>query len=142
MLDVRAKFPFEDGAFDLILATMVFNEVSNSGIKKGLFECQRVLSESGNLLVTVMHPEFIDNLAKRQLLRRDRQGLLTMSGTDGIRLPVVRRSTDVYKKMLEQCNFQYEVEDVIPTSKVLNAKPGLRKAGNVPVALVFDCVRS
>lgn len=141
VLDIRAEFPFEDSAFDLILSTMVFNEVSSQGIKRALAECLRILAVGGVLLLTVIHPEFINSLAKRDLLRRDRRGVLTMPGTDSIRLPVVKRSTETYKRLLEQIGFQYEVEDVFPTQKVLNAKPGLRKTGGVPLALVFRCTK-
>jgi SAM-dependent methyltransferase len=137
VLDIRAKFPFEDGAFDVILSTMALNEVSDSGVKRALTECHRVLSDDGILLITVTHPDFINSLAKRGMLQRDRKDILTMPSTDGMRLPVIKRSTETYKKLLEQTEFQYETEDVFPTQKVLNAKPGLRKAGNVPLALIF-----
>lgn len=140
-LDVRSRFPFGDDGFDLILATMVFNEVSNQGLKSALAECLRILETSGMLLFTVTHPEFIDSLAKRDLLRKDRRGVLTMPGTDGLRLPVMKRTTEAYKDLLEQTGFQYEAEAVFPTQKVLNAKPGLRKAGNVPIALVCSCIK-
>ena len=39
-LDVRSPFPFEDAGFDLILATMIFNEVSTGGLRRALIECR------------------------------------------------------------------------------------------------------
>lgn len=81
-LDIRREFPFGVREFDLILATMVFNEVSDSSLKKALRECRRVLSEAGVLLFTVTHPQFVESLRKREQTKRDRNGLLTMPGAD------------------------------------------------------------
>src|SRR5437879_6741207 len=47
MLDVRRRFPFDDTSFDLVLASMVFNEVGSSDFKRALRECWRVLSSDG-----------------------------------------------------------------------------------------------
>jgi SAM-dependent methyltransferase len=61
-LDVANPFPFADGQFDLILASMLFNEVPARGFKKALSECRRVLSRDGLFLMAVTHPDFIAGL--------------------------------------------------------------------------------
>lgn len=141
LLDVRAKFPFPDEAFNLILATMVFNEVSTAGVRKALSECHRVLSGAGSLVMTVTHPSFIKSLSERGLLSRDAKGTLTMPGVDGLRLPVVKRSERKYKLLLKEVGFSYYDNNVSATREVLNLKPGLRKTGGVPLALVFNCTK-
>ncbi len=138
-VDVRAGFPFDSGSFDLILATMVFNEVSDSAMKKALSECRRVLGETGTLLLTVTHPRFVESLHRRGETRQDRNGLLTMPAADGIRLPIFRRSQERYEAMLRRAGFMFESHDVHALPEVLREKPGLRSAGNVPLALVFRC---
>ena len=141
-LDVRARFPFGDGDFDLILATMVFNEVSVGGMRRALAECRRVLVEPGRLLVTVTHPTFVQSLSKRGLLHRQGKGPLTLPSAGGLRLPVVMRSQDDYERLLRQSGFCWESEDVFGTPEVRNTKPGLRQAGNIPLALVFGCTKA
>ncbi|MEQ8784794.1 MAG: class I SAM-dependent methyltransferase [Pirellulaceae bacterium] len=138
-LDVRAPFPFDDGAFDLVLATMVFNEITTAGVRRALGECRRVLHPSGRLLATVLHPEFVASLAKRGELRRERGRQMTMPGADGIRLPVVVRKQEAYERLLQASGFSWESEDVYATEEVLRAKPGLSGSNNVPLALIFDC---
>jgi SAM-dependent methyltransferase len=141
-LDVRRPFPFADHQFDLILASMVFNEVSTGVFQNALRECRRVLSSQGRFLMAVVHPDFVGNLQKRQLLRRTREGVLTMPGAGSFRVPVVRRSCQVYRSSLKEAGFEFEEEDVFPTTEVLNVKSALRKAGRVPLALVLDCTKS
>ena len=62
-----------------------------------------------------------------------------MPGPEGLRLPIVERSVEDYEGFLRECGFTYESEDIFPSAEVLNKKPGLRKAGGVPVALLFNC---
>jgi ubiquinone/menaquinone biosynthesis C-methylase UbiE len=142
ILDVRRKFPFDNDTFDLILVTMVFNEISTGGVKKALSECRRVLSNDGVLLITVTHPTFIENLSKRGILRRSKAGMLTMPGSGELRLPVFKRSVDQYTTLLTKSGFDFEADDVFATEQVLNAKPGLRNVAGIPLALVFKCVKS
>jgi len=141
-LDVRAEFPFETGGFDLVLATMVFNEVSTGGLRRALGECRRVSQPTGRLLATVLHPEFVSSLAKRGELRRERGRQLTMPGADGMRLPVVVRKQEIYERLLRASGFSWKAEDVYATPEVLRVKPGLRGSKNVPLALIFDCSSS
>ncbi len=120
---------------------MVFNEISNKDFKAALQECYRVLTDQGVLLVTVTHPDFIFNLQKRNLLKLTKERVLTMPGSGSLRLPVVIRTVEQYRKYLTEVGFQYEEERVYPTKEVLNVKVGLRNTGWVPVALVFKCCK-
>lgn len=139
VLNVVKPFPFAGQAFDCILATMLFNEVSTPGLRKALAECDRVLSPGGRLLITVSHPDFVNGLRKRKLLKRNERGVLTMPGSGRLRLPVVVRKTEVYRRVLGESGFEFDEASVYPSREVLNAKPGLRYAGNIPLALMFRC---
>jgi len=141
-MDVRQRFPFEENYFDLILASMIFNEVSTRGFRQALAECHRVLSPEGSFLMTVTHPDFVHSLHKGGTLKRTKAGVLTMPSGGSLRLPVVVRSVEAYRSGLAEAGFWLEEEEVYPTDEVLNAKPGLRYAGDVPLALVFKCGRS
>ncbi|MGD0174590.1 MAG: class I SAM-dependent methyltransferase [Anaerolineales bacterium] len=141
-LDVAKPFPFADGQIDLILASMIFNEVHASGFTKALAECHRVLSRDGLLLIAVTHPDFISGLQKRGLLKTTREGKPTMPGSGSLRLPVVIRSLGNYRKGLQEAGFQYQEEEGCPTPEVITLQTGLRKAWKVPVALVFTCTKS
>ncbi len=141
ILNVARKFPFADESFDLILATMVFNEVPTGVLRKALAESRRVLAKDGLLLITITHPDFVGDLRKRDLLRDNGKGILTMPGAGALRLPVVVRKVNAYRSALEELGFKYEEQSIYPTKEVLNAKPGLRNAGDVPLALLFRCVK-
>ena len=138
-LDVRSPFPFEDETFDLVLATMVFNEVSSGGVKRALGECRRVLGRDGLLLMTVTHPEFVASLDRRKLLRKNRNGILTMPGANQMRLPIVPRSVRQYERLLAKSDFTWDRTDVYATEQVLNEKPGLSDVGNKPLGLLLAC---
>lgn len=141
-LDVCQRFPFEDNHFDLILASMIFNEVPTRGFQQAFMECYRVLSPEGSFLMTVIHPDFVRSLYKRGMLKHTNAGVLTMPGGGSLRLPVVVRSVESYRNGLKEAGFCFEEEEVYPTAEVVNIKIGLRHAGNVPLALVFKCGRS
>ena len=138
-LDARSQFPFEQDSFDIVLSTMMFNEVSDSGLKKALGECSRILSDKGLLIISVIHPEFVDNLDKRDALRNDRKGLLTMPGSKDLRVPVVRRSVQKYERLCSWAGFSCKKEEMFPNEKVLNARPGLRDCTHIPLICVFSC---
>lgn len=138
-LDVRRGFPFSNADFDLVLATMVFNEVSKRGVMSAFAECHRVLRDGGQFLMTVLHPDFAASLAGRGELRRGKNGQLTMPGSGGMRLPIRKAPASFYEETLTEAGFDFTARDVNPTSEVLNAKPALRKAKDIPLALVFDC---
>ena len=139
VLDVRDPFPFPDESFDLILANMDLNEVTTAGLRRALKECRRTLSPAGRLLATVTHPTFVESLQRRGQLKRLRDGVFTMPGAEGLRLPVVPRRAADYSAALEQAGFRVRSEAVHPTVQVLRAKPGLRQAGDVPIALLLEC---
>jgi ubiquinone/menaquinone biosynthesis C-methylase UbiE len=140
-MDIQRRFPLEDAAFDLVLATMVFNEVRTPGLRQALRECRRVLRPGGKLLATVTHPEFVESLARREELRTTPHGT-TMPGAEGLQLPVVARSIAQYETLFAAARFAVEHEPVFPTEKVINEKPGLRLSGRLPLALVFAATRA
>jgi SAM-dependent methyltransferase len=138
-LDVRSPFPFEQGSFDVILAIMVFNELTDGALRRALSECRRVVSETGRLVGAVAHPSFVRSLSRRGLLERKDRGPQTMPGTGGLRLPVVERSQRRYESLFEHARWQCQWKDIAASQDVLNAKPGLRRAGRVPLARLFTC---
>jgi SAM-dependent methyltransferase len=139
LLDVCKPFPFVDQRFDIIIASMIFNEVPAYCLKHALSECYRVLKKDGILLMAVIHPAFVASLQKRELLKPSKDGLLTMPGAGSLRLPVVIRSIDNYRSCLTEAKFQYEEMEAALSEKVLNVKSGLRNMGNTPIALVYKC---
>lgn len=139
VLDVREPFPFSESSFDLLLANMVFNEISTAALRRALRECRRMLKPEGRLLATVTHPAFVQSLERRGLLKPGPGGVTTMPGAEGLRLPVVPRTVEEYQAALQQAGFQYHQEEVCATPEVLKVKPGLREAGNVPVAWLLEC---
>lgn len=142
ILDVGEPFPFVDNQFDVIIAAMVFNEVSSRSFRQALNECHRVLSRDGRLLMVVTHPDFIAHLQKRGLLTPTRAGGLTMPGVGNLRLPVVIRSLASYRSSLHAAGFEYEEDESYATPEVLDLNAGLRQAGKVPIALVYRCTKS
>jgi SAM-dependent methyltransferase len=140
-LDVQAPFPFADASFDLILATMLFNELPTSYLARALAECRRVLAPGGQLLASVPHPAFVHALARRGALTQFGRGLWAMPSAEGLRLPVARRSLEAYAALVAQSGFTATSEDVWPNDQVLHAKPGLTVGRRVPLALVLDCRR-
>ena len=71
-LDVRGEFPFSDESVDIIMAAMVFNELSRAGLRKALMQCSRVLKHDGRCIVTVLHPAFVRSIAKREKINKSR----------------------------------------------------------------------
>jgi ubiquinone/menaquinone biosynthesis C-methylase UbiE len=138
-LDIRSKFPFPDSSFDLVLATMLFNETSTSSLKKALKETWRILKKSGVLLATITHPGFIRRLDKEGLLRENRNGVLTFPGRNGIRLPVVRRSEEKYNQLLTDSGFEIDSTDIFATPEVQKEKPALKNIYKIPLAKMYEC---
>lgn len=141
-LDVGKTFPWADSEFDILIASMLLNEVPERDFRHVLAECYRVLSPEGLVLIAVTHPKFIEGLQERGMLKSTREGALTMPGSGNLRLPVVMRSLEQYRDGMQAAGFEYEEEDVYPTAEVLNRKAGLRNAGKVPIALVYTCKKS
>jgi SAM-dependent methyltransferase len=138
--DLRHPYPFEDAEFDTVLASMVFNEVPTAGLARGLRECRRVLATEGELIAAALHPQFVDSLDRRGEVRRDTRGRLSMPGAGSVRLPVVRRSREEYEHLLASAGFACIMEDVYADANVVSAKPGLRHAGRIPVAMIMTTV--
>lgn len=137
LLDVRNPFPFIPASFDLILANMLFNEVGAPVFRHAVEECARVLTNEGRLIFSVVHPAFVESLRRRGQLKLA-YGVCTMPGAKGMRLPVVRRSIEEYESTLSEFGFQSTLENVFASDKVRVAKPGLRQARNVPIALLVE----
>jgi SAM-dependent methyltransferase len=140
-LDVQEALPLADGSFNLILVTMVFNELPLSALRHAAQECHRVLAPNGRLLATVLHPALVHGLAKRGALTDFGRGLFAMPSAEGLRLPVARRSVEAYQTALAECGFAVTLEDVLPDEKTLHEKPDLRLPRETPMALVCDCQR-
>jgi SAM-dependent methyltransferase len=140
VLDIGEPFPFDAHSFTLLLATMVFNEVRSSDLSRALLECRRILAPGGRLVATVLHPRFVHSLSRRGQLRpaRGERGPLTMPGAKGLRLPVVRRTLEEYEALFRQAGFGFEVQEIIPSPKVLLEKRGAAGSGKIPWALLFD----
>lgn len=85
------------------------------------------------------HPEFIASLNQKDLLKKDKDGILTMPGSKQLRLPIVPRRLQDYEHLLSKTGFTWEATDVYASEKVLNEKPGLRSKQNKLLALVFEC---
>lgn len=120
---------------------MVFNEVPSHCFKNALKECHRVLKSDSSFLISVIHPDFITSLQKRELLKPTKDGTLTMPGSGSLRLPVVIRSLENYRTSLREAGFQYEETEATSSKKVLNLKAGLRNMGDIPIALVYTCTK-
>lgn len=140
-LDVQDDLPFVDGSFDVVLATMIFNELPLTVLRHALHECYRILAPDGRLLATVIHPAQVYGLAKRGALTDFGRGLFAMPSTEGLRLPVARRSVEAYQAALQEYGFHVTLEEVLPDTKTLHEKPGLTLPRNTPMALVCDCQR-
>ena len=138
-LDVGDAFPFPDKSFDLIIASMLFNEIPRRIFKNALKECNRVLSDRGLFLMAVTHPSFVNSLRKRGLLTHAQGEIFVMPGSGSLRLPVVIRSKEAYERQLTESGFHFKGEEIFPTTEVLNAKSGLKNTGKVPLALVYQC---
>jgi SAM-dependent methyltransferase len=140
-LDVQDTFPFPDNSFHLVLASMLFNELTTSGLENALKECARILTEDGHLIATVPHPDLVHALAKKGVLTDFGRGLFAMPGAEGLRLPISRRPISTYQKMMEGCGFTVMTEDVHPDEKTLHEKSGLKVASGTPLGLLFNCQR-
>jgi SAM-dependent methyltransferase len=140
-LDIRSHFTFPAGEFDLVVATMVFNELTDAGVRRGLSEIHRALSSDGVLLLSVTHPDFIHSLDRRGALKRDHQGLWTMPGSQSMRLPIVQRSRQKHEELLTGAGFEYQSFDIVANEQVFKEKPGLKANRSTPLGLVFRCWR-
>ena len=138
VMDAAEPFPFGDGRFDLLLATMIFNDLAAPAFRNALADCRRVLARGGLFLMSVLHPDFVSSLLHGGAIQRA-GGALTMPGAGSLRLPVVLRTDETYRSALSAAGFQFESETVFATEAVRQATPGLRRAAGAPLALVFSC---
>ncbi|HET8911401.1 MAG TPA: class I SAM-dependent methyltransferase [Ktedonobacteraceae bacterium] len=138
-VDVQDPFPFPDDTFQLILASMLFNELTTSGLENALKECARILKKDGQLIATVTHPDLIHALAKKGVLTDFGRGLFAMPSAEGLRLPVSRRPIAAYQKILADCGFTVITEEIQPDEKTLHEKSGLKVSAGTPLGLLFNC---
>ncbi len=138
-LDVQERFPLEDGSFDLILAIMLLNELTTTGLQHALYECRRVLKDGGRLIAAVPHPAFVRALAKKGVLTDFGRGLFAMPSAEGLRLPVSRRPLEVYSEAFTTAGFSVSAEDVDADEKTLHEKPGLKVPRGTPLAALCEC---
>jgi SAM-dependent methyltransferase len=138
-LDVRRRFPFESAALDLVIATMVLNELPTTGLVNAFRETWRVLRPRGRLLATVVHPGFLAKLHTHGELSQVGADCWTMPGKGALRLSVISRTESAYGRVLAAAGFTVSSTPVFPTQAVLNEHPGLRNSGGLPLALVFEC---
>lgn len=141
-LDVQDPFSFPDGSFHLVLASMLFNELTTTGLENALKECFRILTEGGRLLATVPHPDFVHALAKKGALTDFGRGLFAMPSAEGLRLPVSRRPLSTYQKVMQDSGFTVITQDMYPDEKTLHEKPGLKVPAGTPLGLLFLCQRA
>ncbi|HKD76383.1 MAG TPA: class I SAM-dependent methyltransferase [Ktedonobacterales bacterium] len=140
-LDVHDPFPFPDSSFHLVLASMLFNELTTGALHNALQEIHRILVEDGCLIATMPHPELVRALAKKGALTDFGHGLSAMPGAEGLRLPVSRRPADAYRQMMEASGFAVLMEDIYPDEKTLGEKPGLKVSQGTPLGLLCHCRR-
>lgn len=138
LLDVQEDFPFPDASLDLIIATMLLNELPTVGLQKAARESWRALSPGGRLIAAVPHPAFIHALAKKGALTDFGRGLSAMPSAEGLRLPVSRRPTQAYLDILTESGFTVTTEDIFADEKTMREKPGLKLPRGTPLALLLD----
>jgi len=132
MLDVYKKFSIENNSVDIIISNMVFNEIKGVGLKNGLKECVRILKVGGQIIISVLHPEFVEMQIKRGVIKNN-----LMISTEGFRVPVVKRNLQDYKASLESANINYTFENVYGNQALYNIKPKLKELKEIPIALII-----
>jgi ubiquinone/menaquinone biosynthesis C-methylase UbiE len=141
-IDVRRAFPLGSNEFDIVLATMVLNELAPKDIGNALREVSRVLVRGGRLIATVMHPDFVSSLQEKGKLSQLGPHFFTMPGKGSMRVPVVPHKSGIYEKAFIRSGFEFESNPVYPTEKVLRERAGLRHSKGLPLALVYEAVKS
>jgi SAM-dependent methyltransferase len=137
-IDVQEPLPFADASVDLILATMLLNELPTTYARLALTECARILCVGGQLLAAVPHPAFVHALAKKGALTDFGRGLFAMPSAEGLRLPVARRTVEAYDALFVEARLTVAREDILADEKIRHEKPGLSVGRDVPLALLFD----
>jgi SAM-dependent methyltransferase len=131
-LNIYKPFPFPEASVDLILSTMVFNELKDYGVSNGVRESHRVLKKGGRMLITILHPEFVQRQIDRGVIIRSK-----MKSADGLLLPVINRPAEEYLREFEAVKFSVELESVYGNDKLYKEKPALKKVKDLPIGLIF-----
>ncbi len=132
-LDVYKLFKLEDDSFDLIVSNMMFNEVKKPGLENGLKECKRVLRDQGQLLISVLHPDFIRKQMERGVVKNNR-----MNSKNGLKVPVTLTGLADYTELLEDLGMNYELKEIYGNQKLYNMKPKLKEISEIPIALIIN----
>jgi len=131
-LDLYDKFIVSDNSMDLVLSTMVFNEVNKVGLENGFREMKRVLKNGGQFVISVLHPEFIEKQMERGVVKNN-----MMVSKDGMKIPSFERKLDQYLDLLELLELEFEMEAVFGNKKLFNMKPKLKEIAETPIALII-----
>jgi ubiquinone/menaquinone biosynthesis C-methylase UbiE len=121
-LDVCKPFSFSNNSFDIIIASMIFNELPPYCFINAVNECYRVLTANGVLLIAVIHPSFVQSLQKREQLKAIKNGPLTMPGSGTLRLPVVPRTLETYQSVLQEAGFHMKKQKQVHQKKFYRLK--------------------
>jgi hypothetical protein len=111
---------------------MVFREIKKAGVKNGMKECKRVLSSDGQIIISVLHPEFVEVQIKRGVIKNN-----LMISAEGFKTPVVKRKLSEYREALENADIKYNFENVYGNQVLYNTKPKLKEIKEVPIALII-----
>lgn len=136
VVDIYKKFPIASESVDIILSVMVYNEVTDRGLRNGIKESNRILRNNGIIITIVLHPDFINKQIKREIIKNNK-----MITSKGIKIPVIKRSLGKYKGVFETEHFKSEYQDIYGNEKLYNEKPALGKIKEVPIALVIKSVK-
>ena len=145
------SLPFEDGAFDLVVAYMSLMNMDD--LEAALREAGRVVELGGRLVAAVPHPYGIagefegDSVDSPYVIRGsylDGDAKVYDSERDGIRVTFVDRviSLDRYARALEGGGFAIErLREPVPDDSYVADHPRIARRRRVPLFLHFVCVR-
>ena len=133
ILDVYKKFSVQDNNIDIILSTMVYNEVTDKGLINAVGESKRILKNGGMMITTVLHPDFIIEQMKQGVIKSGK-----MIANKGIKVPVLKRSMKKYREIFEKANLKSVFEDVFGNKELYNEKPVLQKIRDIPIAVIIE----
>ena len=143
-----AELPFEDGAFDLVVADMsVMNMDDPEG---GVLEASRLLEPGGRLCVAVVHPlDGAGSFEGDELVIRgsyfEPEAKLWESGRDGIRVTFCDRSLPLERlaRACEDAGLLVEaVREPRPSAEFIRANPLAERRLRVPLFLHLRAVKA
>lgn len=135
-LDIYKAFPFEASSIDLIIATMVFNELHDAGVTNGIRESYRVLAKGGRMLMTILHPVYVEKQLEKGAITNNK-----MKSTKGLLLPVIHRSEAAYQQQFEAAGFMVKSEAIHGKTSLYKEKASLKRGKDVPIALLYTLTK-